>query len=131
MSDAQIFQVFSLVYLAIGVGILVNQDFYKKLYGEFIESALAMYFGGVAALAIGYLIVTFHNTWTKDFSVIITVIGWMALIKGILILVGPKVMIKLTKAIISKEKTFKIQAVMIIIFGLLLAFLGFCPKSPI
>ncbi|MHC4222121.1 MAG: hypothetical protein ACYST9_06835 [Planctomycetota bacterium] len=131
MSDAQIFQVFSLVYIAIGVGIGINPDFYKKLYGEFIESSIAMYFGGVAAVAIGYLIVTFHNTWTKDFSVIITVIGWMALIKGIFILAGPKVMIKLTKAIISKEKTLKIQAVMIIIFGLLLAFLGFCPKSPI
>ena len=131
MSDAQIFQLIAILYTAIGLGILINTGFYKKLYDDFAENAFAMYLGGMTALIIGYLIVTFHNTWTKDFSVIITVIGWMALIKGILILVGPKVMIKLTKAIISKEKTFKIQAVMIIIFGLLLAFLGFCPKSPI
>ncbi len=131
MSDAQIFQVFSLVYIAIGIGILINPDFYKKLYEDLIESASAVYLGGIIALAIGYLVVTFHNTWTKDFSVIITVLGWLALIKGILILVRPKVIITMAKAIISKEKNLKIQAVIVIVLGLLLAFLGFCPKSPI
>ncbi len=73
MSDAQIFQIFSLVYLAVGIGILINPDFYKKLFESFIEDTTALYFGGIAALVIGYLILAFHNTWTKDFSVIITI----------------------------------------------------------
>ena len=131
MSDAQIFQVFSLVYLTIGIGILINSDFYKKLFTDFIESAVSLYFGGVMALVIGYLIVAFHNTWTADLSVIITILGWIALIKGILILVRPKLMIAMTIAIMKNEKFLKIEAVVIIIMGLALSFLGFCPKSPI
>ncbi len=131
MSDAQIFQIFSLAYLAIGIGILINPDFYKKLYEGFIENATALYLGGFAALVIGYLIVAFHNTWTKDLSVIITVIGWIALIKGILILVQPKIMIALIKAIVTKGNFLKIEAVVVIIIGLALSYLGFCPKSPI
>ena len=131
MSDAQIFQVFSLAYLAIGVGILVNPGFYKKLYEDFVENASIMYLGGASALVIGYLIVAFHNTWTNDLSVIITIIGWAALIKGIIILILPKVMIALTRAIAKNESFLKIQGVAVIIIGLGLAFLGFCPKSPI
>ncbi len=131
MSDAQIFQVFSLMYIAIGIGILINPDVYKKIYQDFIDNGMALYFGGFTALAIGYLLVTFHNVWEMDWHVIITVIGWIALIKGMLILVRPEAMIALTKAIIKKEGALKIQAVIVIIFGLLLSFLGFCPKSPI
>ena len=131
MSDAQIFQIFSLAYLTIGIGILINPDFYKKLFEDFTENAFALYLGGIAALVIGYMILAFHNTWTKDLSVIITIIGWIALIKGILILVRPTIMIALTKAIAKKGNFLKIEAVAIIILGLALAFLGFCPKSPI
>ena len=74
MSDAQIFQIFSLVYIAVGIGILINPGFYKKLFEDFIENAAVMYLGGITALVVGYLILVFHNTWTKDLSVIIRVV---------------------------------------------------------
>ena len=73
MSDAQIFQLFSLVYIAVGIGIFVNPQFYKKLYEDFVKHTSTLYLGGLIALTIGYLIVTFHNTWTKDISVITAV----------------------------------------------------------
>jgi uncharacterized protein YjeT (DUF2065 family) len=131
MSDAQIFQLFSLVYLAVGVGMLINPGFYKKLFTDFCENAAVMYLGGVAALAIGYVILAHRGIrCTQDWSMILSLIGWIALIKGILILVQPKMMIALTKAML-KENLLKIEAVVIIILGLALSFLGFCPKSPI
>jgi len=131
MSDAQIYQILSLVYLVIGIGILLNPDFYKKLFEEFIKNTFALYLGGVMALVVGYLILAFHNTWTKDWSVIITIVGWIALIKGIVILVQPKMMIILSKAILKIENILKIEAIVVIFLGLVFSFLGFCPKSPI
>ncbi len=131
MSDAQIFQLFSLVYLAVGVGMLISPGFYKKLFTDFCENAAVMYLGGVSALAIGYVILAHRGIrCTQDLSMILSLIGWIALIKGILILVQPKMMIALTKAML-KENLLKIEAVVIIILGLALSFLGFCPKSPI
>jgi hypothetical protein len=131
MSDAQIFQIFSLTYISVGIGILINPDFYKKLFEDFIENAAALYLGGIMALALGYLIVAFHNTWTKDLSVIITLVGWLALIKGILILIQPKIIVALSKAIMKKRMFLKIEAIVVIILGLAFSFLGFYPKSPI
>ena len=130
MSDVQIFQVFSIAYLAVGIGFLISPGFYKKLYDDYCQSSAALYTGGAGALVIGYLLVAFHNTWTKDLSVIITVIGWIALIKGILIFVLPAVIIKITKAISSKGMILKIQALIVIVLGVLFAYLGFCPNSP-
>ena len=131
MSDAQIFQIFSIVYITIGIGILINPGFYKKLFEDFIENAAVMYLGGIMALTIGYLIVAFHNTWTKDLSVIITIVGCLAMIKGILILIRPNMIIALSKAMVQKESILKIEAIAVIILGLAFSFLGFCPKSPI
>ena len=130
MSDAQIFQILSLVYIAVGIGILINPGFYKKLFEDFVENASVLYLGGITALVVGYLILAFHNTWTKDLSVTITIVGWLALIKGIVILVQPKIMIALSKAM-AKKSILRIEAIAVIILGLAFSFLGFCPKSPI
>ena len=116
MSDAQIFQIFSIVYITIGIGILLNPGFYKKLFEDFIENAAVLYLGGVMALAVGYLILAFHNTWAKDWSVIITIVGCLAMIKGILILIRPKIIIALSKAMVQKESILKIEAIAVIIF---------------
>jgi uncharacterized protein YjeT (DUF2065 family) len=131
MSDAQIFQIFSLFYITVGIGILVNPGFYKKLFEDFIDNAAILYLGGIMALTIGYLILTFHNTWTKDLSVIITIFGWLAMIKGLVILIRPKIIITLSKAMVQKENILKIEAIVIIILGLAFSFLGFCLKNPV
>ena len=131
MTDVQIFQAFSLVYLAIGAGILINSDFYKKAFADFTDSGGVMYLGGVMALVVGYLLVAFHNTWTCDVSVIITVLGWIALIKGIVILVAPKAMAALAKVIIEKTIFMKVQALLALALGLFFSYVGFCPKSPL
>ena len=132
MSDAQIFQLFSLVYLAVGIGLLINPDFYKKLFTDFCESAAVMYLGGLMALAVGFLILAHRGIrCTQDWAMILSLIGWLALIKGILILVRPKIIIAMAKAMAKKENLLKIEAIVVIILGLAFSFLGFCPKSPL
>jgi hypothetical protein len=128
MSDSQIFQIFSIAYLAIGM--FVNPDFYKKMFSSFMENSATLYLGGITALIVGFLIVTFHNTWAMDLSVIITIIGWMALVKGVFILILPKAMIALSKGIISSAVFMKVEAIIAVIAGLAFSYLGFCPKSP-
>ena len=119
------------MYLSIGIGIAVNPEFYKTIFSDFVERPAVLYLGGMMPLIVGYLIVAFHNTWTADLSVIITVLGWLALIKGVLILVKPKLMIAMTKGLVEKKKFMKIEAIVAIVLGVVFAGLGFCPKSPV
>ena len=121
----------SLAYIAIGIGILFNRGFYRKVFEGYADDGSALYLGGVVALIVGYLIVIFHNEWAKDWSVIITIIGWLALIKGIVILILPKMMIALIKAMVKSNSLLTVMAIVALIVGVALSFLGFCPQSPI
>jgi uncharacterized protein YjeT (DUF2065 family) len=126
MTDAQIFQVLGIVYLAVGIGMLINPDFYKKLMSEFSENPPSTYLSGLAALVIGYLLVRFHNIWPSDWPVIITIFGWVALIKGLFLLLLPRVSIKISKFFEKQMiKFLAVWAVIIAVVGALLAWLGF------
>jgi uncharacterized protein YjeT (DUF2065 family) len=126
MTDAQIFQVLGIVYLAVGIGMLINPDFYKKLMSEFSENPPSMYLSGLAAMVIGYLLVTFHNIWPNDWPVIITIFGWVALIKGLFLLLLPRVSIKISSFFqIQMTKLLTVWAIVVAVVGVLLAWLGF------
>ncbi|MGB8227109.1 MAG: hypothetical protein WCE45_09660 [Sedimentisphaerales bacterium] len=125
MTDAQIFQILGIIYLVIGIGISGNPDFYKKLIKDFTENPPAIYLGGLVALVIGCFLVTLHNNWTRDWSVIITIFGWAALIKGMFLIVLPKVSIKFCNAFKEMKKLLRVWGIIVAIVGGLLCLLGF------
>jgi len=129
MTDAQIFQVLGIMYLAVGIGIITSRDFYNKIFEGFMDSPPAFYLGGLVALVIGYLLIAFHNIWVKDWPVIITIIGWIALIKGILLIAFPKVSINISRCFIGTKKILTIWAIVAIILGVLCCWLGFFVMS--
>jgi uncharacterized protein YjeT (DUF2065 family) len=125
MTDAQIFQILGITYLVVGIGMLVNHDFYKKLITNFTENPPAIYLSGLVALLIGCLLVILHNNWTKDWSVIITIFGWAALIKGIFLIIFPKVSIKLSNTFKEMKKLLRVWGIVVAVVGALLCWLGF------
>ena len=130
MTDAQIFQVLGIVYLAVGIGMLINPDFYKKLMSEFSENPPSMYLSGLAAIVIGYLLVTYHNIWPNDWPVIITIFGWVALIKGLFLLLLPRVSIKISSFFqIQMTKLLTVWAVIIAVVGLCSPGSAFSPSK--
>lgn len=124
MSDAQIFQFLGLVFFAIGVGMLVNHKFIKNILRELEESTSSMFYGGLISLAIGFLLVTFHNVWSLNASLIITIMGWMALVKGLALLMFPISTMRLYKAM-GIEKYNSYISYPIIVFGVVLLYLGY------
>jgi uncharacterized membrane protein len=129
MTDTQIFQLLGIIYLAVGIGMLTSPDFYKKLLADCTKDSLAVYLGGLVALAIGFLVVTFHNIWTKDWSVIITILGWAALLKGLFLTIMPRALFKITNFFKETTKLLTLWAIIVLILGGLLSWLGFFATS--
>lgn len=125
MTEAQIFQLFGIMYLAIGLGALINPEFYRKMLTDFGQSRPMIYMGGLGVLVIGYLLVTFHNVWVKGWPVIITVIGWGALFKGLFLLVLPKASMKACGIFKDMGKLLIVWAIVVLILGGLCCWLGF------
>jgi len=124
MTEVQIFQVLGLVLLAVGLGMLINANFYQGLIRGMVESKPLFLLGGIINLVVGYLLVTFHNTWTGDWGVLITIIGWIAFIKGLVILILPNVHIGFAKSF-DKKGSLVIGGVIALILGLIFSYLGY------
>lgn len=125
MTDAQIFQLFGLAYLAMGLGGVINKDGYMKFMEDFAKSAGLLLITGILALILGFLLVSFHNVWVMGWTVIITIFGWITLISGILNLMFPGFYHKVSDAMKKRKMLMRIYPILVIIIGVFLLLLGF------
>lgn len=113
------------IYLAVGVGMLVNTKHYHKLITKWYKDIHFTYLGGFMAIIAGVLLTSYHNIWVKDWTVIITIIGWAALIKGILLVIAPEKLGKMGKSLFKKQESVTYIGGLIIILGLVLCYFSY------
>jgi len=107
------------VYLAVGLGLLINKKYYQDTIASMAKGGALLYFGGAAALVVGLLITTHQNIWTLNAAGLVTLIGWIALLKGLALLILPKQMASLTKGC-TADGAITIGAILAIVLGLYL-----------
>ena len=112
------------LFLVLGVGMFVSQSVYQGLINEFLHSAALVYLSGLMSLLAGLAIVNTHNSWT-GWSVVITVIGWLMLIAGVIRLVLPRVAIGLGTTVYSSSAAMGVVAVISLVLGGFLTFKGY------
>lgn len=117
-------QILGVIYVVVGLGFLLNQDYYRKAIKQIVSGAAVPYFGGVAALTVGYLITYYHNIWEKDWVTLITVVGWLALLKGFIYLMAPDFGIKLANNMLKKSNP-GVWGIFIFALGLVFVYFGF------
>ena len=112
-------KIISVVYLAFGLGMLLNQNGYKKVLIELIGNSSFLLFGGMLSVVTGMSIINFHNHWVGDWTVVITIIGWIALLKGVYFLVFPN-RFAFFKRFLDSKILIKVLSLIAILFGLIL-----------
>jgi len=75
-----------LYMLAGGAGMLTDRDVWSKVIREIAASPALGYIAGILAFAIGAAIVAAHNRWGAPLEMVVSIIGWAALIEGVLML---------------------------------------------
>ncbi|MFC2149591.1 hypothetical protein ACFLQ8_02710 [Candidatus Auribacterota bacterium] len=118
-------RILGLCYLIIGIGFSFNPKTFQQVMADFCKNAALVLYGGIFSLVIGIVIILTHNVWVASWTVIITIIGWMALIKGIWIIVFPNSVAKLMEVYQKNETLPRIQAIGALIFGAVLTYFGF------
>ena len=118
-------QIIGLLFCIDAVGVLVNTAFYRRIVEEFIESPALCYLGGILALFFGLFILNFNNAWTADWTVIITIIGWLSVVKGVLLIVFPKVYLNFSNWMRMGDAMMRYMGIIYLLLGLFLTFKGF------
>jgi len=118
-------RIFGLCYLILGAGFLFNRKFFQQVMEDFCKNAALVCYGGLFTLVIGVVIILTHNLWVANWTVIITIIGWLALIKGIWMIVFPDTVFKFMQAYQKNRSLQILHPIVALILGAVLAFFGF------
>ncbi len=111
--------------LIVSLGVLLNFKFYRKVMEDLLKNSALIYIAGVIALIFGLLLVKFHNVWVLGWPVIITLIGWLGLIKGIWLIVFPDSLTKITNYHLKNPSILTARLIVVLLLGLVLTVFGY------
>jgi len=112
-------------FIVIGVGVLLNGSFYNAMIADAVKSPTLIYFAGLLALVPGLAVLNVYRTWTADWRVVITILGWLMVIGGIVRIVLPQLIATLATDIYSGTPVLAIFAVIVLVVGAYLSFEGY------
>jgi hypothetical protein len=75
--------------IATAAMVLVNLDAMPTLIEGMAQSPMLVVLAGYAAFVPGLAVVYFHNHWTGGWPVVVTVMGWLSLIIGLIRMIFP------------------------------------------
>jgi hypothetical protein len=117
------------VMLVIGIGMIAGMltegDAYSSLLKEFIGSRALIFITGVLALVAGLAIVNAHNLWVRDWRVVVTILGWLFIVRGVSNLVFPGTVQTLGDRMIASHGGILAGAAATIALGSILSIMGY------
>jgi vacuolar-type H+-ATPase subunit I/STV1 len=72
--------------LVAGAAILIDRTLVNRLLISLQDNLAAIFIMGLIALLMGLTIAALHTRWDNPLAIIVTIIGWLAILEGALIL---------------------------------------------
>ena len=113
------------IFLAVGIGLLVNADTYRKLANEFISSTALVYVSGILLMTAGMALALTHNVWVAGWPVLITILGWLAAIGGAARIVIPQGSQRIGRQMLARPMALKVAGAIWLAIGAALCFFGY------
>lgn len=85
-----IVQFLGIIFAVIGLSVLVDRKNISGTLGEMVRNQGTLWIIGFITLIIGAVILVLNNVWTSGLPLVVTILGWLALIKGCYILIFPR-----------------------------------------
>lgn len=109
-------QLWGPVVLAIGIGVFVSRNYYIRVYRDLEKDPLAVIVFGMIAMGAGIAQVLSHNMWDTLLQVVVSILGWGLLAKGVTFLVIPKVIDRIGDWYV-RNKLLPVAGVLMLVAG--------------
>ncbi len=127
LSSVMLAQVMGPLLLVIGLGVLFNRSSFNQMIAEMIggKQQLTLFVTGTLTTLLGLLVVIGHNVWVWNWTVLVTLLGWATLIKGIFLVLFPTASNPIAKFYQGRDSLITGAALVAIIMSLVLCYYGF------
>lgn len=114
------------IYLVIiSIAMLINMAQFSGLINDLINNAPLMFVTGFTTLILGILMVVSHNIWQRSWQLIITLLSWNTLLKGISLIFYPQIIGKVSFMFLHNTSIAYAAAGFDLVLGMLLIYFGF------
>jgi hypothetical protein len=117
------------LFVVLGIGILLNQGIYTDMIGQAVLVPVLIYLSGVLAFTAGVAMLNGYHAWTADWRVIVTILGWIMVLAGIIRIVLPAVTAVAAIALYSGTSAMPIGGIIVLLLGGFLSFQGYFRKQ--
>ncbi len=100
----------------------------KQVLSEFTASDVWPYVTGTFILAAGIGIVAFHQIWRGAAAIIVSVLGWLLVARGILLMAFPGVFASVADRMVGATAAWVSAFVVMSLVGLYLTYVGWRPE---
>jgi hypothetical protein len=83
-------QLMSIVLVLIGLALVLRGVYYTDAYKVWMKNKGLKLFTSMVVLVAGVALVIAHNVWIAGWEVLITIVGWGMILKGVLLGYFPK-----------------------------------------
>jgi len=111
--------------IVIGVGVLLNEPNYAAMITEATHSPTLIYLSGLLSLLPGVAILNVYRMWAAGWRVIITILGWLLAIGGVIRILLPQFTATLAATLYSTSIGLTVFAVVVLVLGGYLSFEGY------
>ena len=115
--------------LIMGAGILINQAYYRGMTREFVASRPLFHLAAVVGVVAGLAIVLVHNVWEPNWRVLITLLGWINLVRGALSILLPEQGFAMGGRMMASKNMPMLAGIVAGLIGLTLCYFGYTAKG--
>ncbi|KTC92405.1 hypothetical protein OQJ18_10280 [Fluoribacter dumoffii] len=118
-------KVLGIYLIVVSIAIFFNGDQFTIYIKELLKNAPLMLVMGFWTFIIGLLMVVSHNIWQWSWRLLVTIISWLILLKGVSIIFYPHYIDLASLLFIQNKNIAYTTAGFDLIMGMILCYLGF------
>jgi hypothetical protein len=118
-------KVLAIYFIILSIAFLCRPVRTKVIIVAWKDNPPLLLLSGVLALLVGSLMVVAHNVWEMHWPVVITIVAWLSLIKGVLILFFPQCYQDALTKFLACKVSYHVNMIIVLLLGIFLAYHGF------
>lgn len=107
--------------------VLVRPPHVPTLLAHFTDDPVWPWVMGALVLLAGLAIVAFHQVWRGAAAIIVSVLGWVLVVRGLVLLASPELFESIADRVISTVGIWQVVYVATALIGLYLTYVGWWP----
>ena len=112
--------------LAAGIAGLTGRIDWRAMTDEFMRSPSLSFITGFMVFALGGVMIMNHHHWTDLLAIIVSLVGWIALVEGILMMIAAKPLLIFFRPLIGSQRAVSLFAAVV---GIILIVLGLTGRA--